>query len=91
MKLALLVANRGFFPSSVIEAAYAEMKNAFVKAEIECLTLEEGKTKYNAVETTEDGNIYHEFLAAHRGEYDGLVVVCPISATRTESRRLCAG
>ncbi len=77
MKLALLVANRGFFPSSVIEAAYAEMKNAFVKAEIECLTLEEGKTKYNAVETTEDGNIYHEFLAAHRGEYDGLVVCLP--------------
>lgn len=77
MKLALLVANRGFFPSSVIEAAYAEMKTAFAKAGVECLTIEEGKTKYNAVETTEDGNIYHAFLAAHRGEYDGLVVCLP--------------
>lgn len=43
MKLALLVANRGFFPSSVIDSAYAEMKSAFAKAEVECLTFEEGK------------------------------------------------
>lgn len=77
MKLALLVANRGFFPSSVIDAAYAEMKSAFAKAEIECLTFEEGKTKYNAVESTSDGNLYHQFLADHHGEYDGLVVCLP--------------
>ncbi len=77
MKLALLVANRGFFPSSVIESAYAEMKSAFAKAEVECLTFEEGKTKYNAVESTTDGNQYHQFLAEHRGEYDGLVVCLP--------------
>lgn len=77
MKLALLVANRGFFPSSVIDAAYTEMKSAFAKAEIECLTFEEGKTKYNAVESTSDGNLYRQFLAGHRGEYDGLVVCLP--------------
>lgn len=31
MKLALLVANRGFFPSSVIESARADMLEAFKK------------------------------------------------------------
>ncbi len=75
--IALLVANRGFFPSSVIESAYAEMKNAFNKAGVNCLTFEEGKTKYNAVETLEDGLAYHDFLEAHRGEYDGLVICLP--------------
>ena len=77
MKLALLVANRGFFPSTVIEAAYAEMKSAFGKAGVECLTFEEGKTKYNAVETTNDGLLYHDFLERHKGEYAGLVVCLP--------------
>ena len=32
MKLALLVANRGFFPSSVIDSARAEMLKAAEKA-----------------------------------------------------------
>ncbi|MBR6427191.1 MAG: hypothetical protein IKS28_05130 [Clostridia bacterium] len=77
MKLALLVANRGFFPASVIEEAYADMKQAFALADIEPLTFEEGKTKYNAVESTADGNLYHDFLELHRGEFDGLVICLP--------------
>lgn len=77
MKLALLVANRGFFPSTVIDAAYTEMKAAFAKAGVECLTFEEGKTKYNAVETIPEGNLYHDFLEEHRGEYDGVVLCLP--------------
>ena len=77
MKLALLVANRGFFPSTVIESAYTEMKTAFAKAGVECLTFAEGKTKYNAVETVAEGERYRAFLEEHRGEYGGVVVCLP--------------
>jgi len=37
MKLALLVANRGFFPSSVIDSAYEEMRQAAEKAALSFL------------------------------------------------------
>ena len=77
MKLALLVANRGFFPSSVIKSAYDEMKAAFLKAGVECLTIDEGLIKYDAVETTQEGSIFAGFLKEHRGEYDGLVICLP--------------
>jgi len=77
MKLALLIANRGFFPSSVIESAYADMKEAFSKAGLECLTIDRSMTKYGAVETTQDGFIFARFLEEHHNEYDGLVICLP--------------
>lgn len=77
MKLALLVANRGFFPSSVIEATYGDMRAAAAKAGVELLEIEEGKVKYNAVETTQEGMVYHDFLEAHHGEYDGVIISLP--------------
>ena len=43
MKLALLVANRGFFPSSVIESAYDEMRQAAQKVGVELLEIEKDK------------------------------------------------
>ena len=77
MKLALLVANRGFFPSSVIEATYGDMRAAAAKVGVELLEIEPGKVKYNAVETTQEGMVYHDFLEAHRGEYDGVIISLP--------------
>lgn len=77
MKLALLVANRGFFPSSVIELAYEDMERAFQKAGVECLRIGADAVKYGAVETTQEGLVYAKFLEAHRGEYDGLVICLP--------------
>lgn len=77
MKLALLVANRGFFPSSVIESARGDMKMAAEKQGLELLCLDEEKTKYGAVETREDGEIYAEFLKCYDGEYDGLIICLP--------------
>jgi len=77
MKLALLVANRGFFPSSVIEAAYDEMRQAAAKAGVELLEIEKDKVKYGAVETTQEGMVYHDFLEQHHGEYDGVIICLP--------------
>ena len=77
MKLALLVANRGFFPSSVIDSAREEMKTAADKAGVEFLMLDVNATRYGAVETREEGEIYSKFLEEHHGEYDGLVICLP--------------
>ena len=77
MKLALLVANRGFFPSSVIEATYDDMHAAAHRAGVELIEIEPGKVKYNAVETTQEGMVYHDFLEAHHGEYDGVIISLP--------------
>ena len=57
MKLALLVANRGFFPSSVIESAYADMRAAAAKVGVALLEIEKDRVKYGAVETTQEGMI----------------------------------
>lgn len=77
MKLALLIANRGFFPSSVIDAAREEMEEAAKRQGIELLVMEEGLTKYGAVETREEGAVYAQFLERHHGEYDGLIICLP--------------
>lgn len=77
MKLALLVANRGFFPSSVIESAREEMAQAAKNVGVELLMSDSSLTKYGAVETREEGKKYAEFLAEHDGEYDGLILCLP--------------
>lgn len=77
MKLALLVANRGFFPSSVIDSAREEMLKAAEKAGAELLVLERSLTNYGAVETREEGAVFAEFLENHYREYDGLIVCLP--------------
>ena len=77
MKIALLIANRGFFPSSVIHSARQEMLAAFSRAGIDAIYPEESATRYGAVETLQEGIVFSEFLAAHRGEYDGLVICLP--------------
>ena len=77
MKMAVLVANRGFFPSSVIASARAEMTAALEKAGLECLMIDENAVRYGAVETTQEGMIFHDFLEQHHGEYDGLIICLP--------------
>lgn len=77
MKLALLVANRGFFPSSVIDSAREDMRAAARECGVELLELPIDATHYGAVETTREGMIYADFLNAHRGEYDGVIVCLP--------------
>jgi L-fucose isomerase-like protein len=77
MKLALLVANRGFFPSSVIEDAYTDMRVAAQKAGVELLEIEKDRVKFGAVETMQEGMIFHDFLEEHHGEYDGVILSLP--------------
>ena len=77
MKLALLIANRGFFPSTVIESAREEMTTAIHRVGAEVLIPDVSLTRYGAVETAEEGRFYARFLAEHQGEYQGLVICLP--------------
>ena len=51
MKLALLIANRGFFPSTVIDSAREDMSKAIERAGAEVLCMDRSITRYGAVET----------------------------------------
>lgn len=77
MKIALLIANRGFFPSSVISSAREEMLDAFRRNGLEAIYPDEAATRYGAVETLSEGMTFSAFLEEHRGEYDGLVICLP--------------
>ena len=77
MKIAVLVANRGFFPSSVIESARAEMAAAIERAGAEALLMDSSLTRYGAVETRAEGEAFANFLKENDGEYDGLIICLP--------------
>lgn len=77
MRLALLLANRGFFPSSVIDGARAALRAVASRFGVELLEPDLSMTRHGAVETTEEGLKYAAFLDKRRGEFDGLIVSLP--------------
>lgn len=77
MTFALYFGNRGFFPESLIAEARREVKDAVEKLGYGTLMLDEGATRYGAVETTEDGRRYAAFLKENRGTYNGVILSLP--------------
>jgi L-fucose isomerase-like protein len=74
---ALFFGNRGFFPESLIAGARNELKGLVEKLGFKALLLDEGETKFGAVETTAEGNRYAAFLRQHAGQYDGVILSLP--------------
>jgi L-fucose isomerase-like protein len=74
---ALFFGNRGFFPAALIADARSEMKQALNTLGHEVLMLEEDATRYGAVETPREGEIYANFLRANRGKFGGVIVSLP--------------
>ena len=77
MKLALLIGNRGFFPSSAITGARDDMRGAAKRAGVDLLEPPLDMTRFGAVESTGDGLKYDAFLRERTGEYDGLIICMP--------------
>lgn len=77
MKFALFLGNRGFFPEHLIASARTKIETVLHGLGIEILTPPDGLTRFNAVETAVEGRSYASFLAAHRGEYDGVILSLP--------------
>ena len=78
MKFALYFGNRGFMPAELIAGAREDMVKAVTEAGHEYLMMDENSTRYGAVETREEGKIYHDWLKKHEGEYDGVILCMPI-------------
>jgi len=78
MKFALYFGNRGFMPAELIAGAREDMVKAVTDAGHEYLIMDETATRYGAVETREEGRIYHDWLKSHEGEYDGVILCMPI-------------
>ena len=78
MKFALFFGNRGFMPAELIAGARKEMIKAVTDAGHQVLVMDENATRYGAVETREEGRIYHDWLKSHEGEYDGVILCMPI-------------
>ena len=77
MKFAVYFGNRGFFPGELVASAIADFKRVLAANGHEALVMEEAGTRYDAVETPEEGRKYAAFLATHRGEYDGVILSLP--------------
>ena len=77
MKFALYLGNRGFFPERLIADARREVAAALAALGIDTLCAPESLTRYGAVETAAEGRAFAGFLAEHRGEYDGVLLVLP--------------
>lgn len=78
MKFALFFGNRGFMPAELIAGARADMIKAVTDAGHEYIVMDETATRYGAVETREEGRLYHDWLKSHEGEYDGVILCMPI-------------
>lgn len=74
---ALYFGNRGFFPGELIAGARQEMTEACRKNGYDYIIMDESLTRYGAVETIKEGKLYAEFLEAHKGEYDGIILCLP--------------
>ncbi len=74
---ALFFGNRGFFPASLIAEAREELPRVLKEWGYGVLMLEEEATRYGAVETPKEGEVYANFLRANRGRYGGVVLCLP--------------
>ena len=77
MKFAVYFGNRGFFPGELIESAIADFKKVLAANGHEALVMDGAGTRYDAVETPEEGRKFAAFLKEHDGEYDGLILSLP--------------
>jgi L-fucose isomerase-like protein len=74
---ALFFGNRGFFPASLIASARSEMKRELNALGHEVIMLEENATRYGAVETPQEGEVFANFLRSNRGKFGGVIICLP--------------
>jgi L-fucose isomerase-like protein len=74
---ALFFGNRGFFPASLIASAREEMATVLKGLGHGVLMLDAAATRYGAVETPAEGEVYANFLREYRGQFDGVILCLP--------------
>lgn len=74
---AVFFGNRGFFPASLQAGARKEMTAELRNLGHKVLTLDAKETRYGAVETPREGQVYANFLRENAGKYDGVILCLP--------------
>ena len=74
---ALMFGNRGFFPASLMDQARKELPARLKALGYETLMMDADATRHGAVETPEEGEKFAAFLAAHRGQFGGVILSLP--------------
>jgi len=74
---AVLFGNRGFFPASHQASARLEIPGTLEKLGHKVLMLPEDATRYGAVETPREGEMFAGFLRNNRGRFGGVILSLP--------------
>lgn len=74
---ALYFGNRGFFPGESIAQAREKMIQAVVNGGYDYIVMEESLTRWGAVETIREGQLFADFLKENEGKYDGVILCLP--------------
>jgi L-fucose isomerase-like protein len=74
---ALFFGNRGFFPASLIAGAREDMRRELNALGHEVILLDESATRYGAVETPQEGEVFANFLRQNRGKFGGVILCLP--------------
>lgn len=75
---ALYFGNRGFMPAELIAGARDDMVKAVTDTGYDYIMMDKDATRYGAVETRDEGRLYHDWLESHKGEFDGVILCMPI-------------
>ncbi len=76
-KLAVIVGNRGFFPSALCESGRATILRVLQEAGFETVALDPNDTPYGSVETYHDAKKCAALFKRHQDQIDGILVTLP--------------
>jgi len=74
---ALCFGNRGFFPGALLAEAREELPALLEEWGHDSLMLPADATRYGAVETPAEGEVFAKFLEDHRGQFGGVILSLP--------------
>lgn len=74
---AVFFGNRGFFPASLLASARKQMSEVFKKLGHKTIMLNAKATRYGAVESPAEGEIYANFLRENHGKFGGVILCLP--------------
>jgi len=77
LTLAVIVGNRGFFPSYLVAEARRDALQVFERMGINTVMLNENQTKLGGVETWQDAKMCADLFRQHRDEIHGIVILLP--------------
>jgi L-fucose isomerase-like protein len=77
LTFALYFGNRGFFPEKLVSGARTELTAVLKQLGYGSLLMDASITRFGAVEGADDGVKYAQFLKAHAGQYDGVILCLP--------------